>query len=121
MEVIRDPLVSVPIEALRSEERSVWREAYAVDGPGAELALFSVGGGYVAVERYCPHAGADLVRFGYPMGPGGTIVCTAHAHEYDLATGRCVRGDACRALRTYATRTSAGGATLDIIPPGAHP
>ena len=44
-------------------------------------------GGY-AVQRRCPHKGADLGRFGEL--DGCTLTCSMHGWQFDVETGRCL-------------------------------
>lgn len=48
------------------------------------------------VQRYCPHAGNDLLESGEVL-PGGILRCLAHHYEFSLETGACLNGT-CRAL-----------------------
>lgn len=50
------------------------------------------------IERYCPHAGNDLLETGQLL-PGGVLRCLAHHYEFRLDTGRCLNG-VCRPLKT---------------------
>jgi UDP-MurNAc hydroxylase len=43
------------------------------------------------VERYCPHAGNDLLETGEVL-PGRVLRCLAHHYEFDLESGRCLNG-----------------------------
>jgi UDP-MurNAc hydroxylase len=45
-----------------------------------------------SVQRYCPHAGNDLLNTGEVL-PGGILRCLAHHYEFDLASGRCINGN----------------------------
>ena len=45
-----------------------------------------------SVQRYCPHAGNDLLNTGEIL-PGGVLRCLAHHYEFDLTSGRCVNGN----------------------------
>ena len=40
------------------------------------------------IERWCPHRGADLTRFGEI--DDGVLTCSLHHWKFDLATGRCL-------------------------------
>lgn len=51
------------------------------------------------VQRYCPHAGNDLLNTGELL-PGGVLRCLAHHYEFDLATGVCLTSD-CPPLQVY--------------------
>lgn len=43
------------------------------------------------IERWCPHRQADLTRFGEI--DGGTLTCSLHHWQFDLATGQCLTSD----------------------------
>ena len=47
----------------------------------------SLGTESILVQRYCPHAGTDLMRQGV-QNEDGTITCLAHRLCFDLRTGR---------------------------------
>jgi UDP-MurNAc hydroxylase len=59
------------------------------------ITLHSEGRTY-SVQRYCPHAGNDLLHTGEIL-PGNVLRCLAHHYEFDLTTGRCLTGN-CPAL-----------------------
>jgi UDP-MurNAc hydroxylase len=48
------------------------------------------------IQRYCPHAGNDLLESGEVL-PGGIVRCLAHHYEFSLETGACTN-TVCRAL-----------------------
>ena len=45
-----------------------------------------------SVQRYCPHAGNDLLNTGEIL-PGGVLRCLAHHYEFNLSTGRSINGN----------------------------
>lgn len=47
--------------------------------------------GHYLVQRFCPHLGADLSKFGHV--DGGVLTCAMHGNRYDLATGRCLTAE----------------------------
>lgn len=49
------------------------------------------------VQRYCPHAGNDLLQNGEVL-PGNLLRCLAHHYDFSLDTGACVTAH-CPALR----------------------
>jgi UDP-MurNAc hydroxylase len=55
------------------------------------ITVHSEGNTY-SIQRYCPHAGNDLLNTGEVL-PGGILRCLAHHYEFDLATGRCINGN----------------------------
>ncbi len=50
------------------------------------------------VQRYCPHAGVDLLEVGEVL-PGGILRCLSHHYEFDLETGKCLNGK-CKLLNS---------------------
>lgn len=71
--------------AALSVDRVSYIEKYYADlSEGAEIA---VAGPYV-VQRYCPHLGADLTKFG--LYDNGTVICQLHGWEFDASTGDCL-------------------------------
>jgi UDP-MurNAc hydroxylase len=54
------------------------------------IAIHSEGQTYL-IQRYCPHAGVDLLEVGEVL-PGGIIRCLGHHYEFDLETGKCLNG-----------------------------
>lgn len=68
------------------------------DTPVGPVAVFRLGGGLVAVEDRCPHAGSTLS--GGPL-EDGVVTCPAHGSRFDAATGERMRGPADRGLQVY--------------------
>ena len=55
---------------------------------GKELALYHVrGGGFYAVENFCPHRGAPLAD-GDLRGP--VVTCDWHGWRFDVRSGHCL-------------------------------
>lgn len=59
------------------------------------IAIHSEGRNYL-VQRYCPHAGQDLLDAGEVL-PGGILRCLGHHYEFNLETGQCLNVN-CKAL-----------------------
>jgi UDP-MurNAc hydroxylase len=59
------------------------------------IAIHAEGQNYL-VQRYCPHAGQDLLEAGEVL-PGGILRCLAHHYEFNLETGQCLSGS-CKSL-----------------------
>jgi UDP-MurNAc hydroxylase len=55
------------------------------------IAIHTEGQNYL-VQRYCPHAGQDLLEAGEVL-PGGILRCLAHHYEFNLETGQCLNGN----------------------------
>jgi nitrite reductase/ring-hydroxylating ferredoxin subunit len=47
-------------------------------------------GAFHALKDICPHMGEQLHKL---PARGGEAVCVGHGWRFDLASGRCVRGD----------------------------
>lgn len=59
------------------------------------IAVHSEGRNYL-VQRYCPHAGVDLLEASEVI-PGGILRCLGHHYEFNLETGQCLNGN-CQSL-----------------------
>lgn len=57
------------------------------------------------IQRYCPHLGADLNRFG--SVENGILTCSMHGFKFDLSTGECLNSRLHR-LRVYRRDGSEG-------------
>ncbi len=57
------------------------------------IALFHVNGHIYALDNTCPHAGGPL---GEGTIEGEHITCPWHGYRFDVVSGACVSGDACR-------------------------
>jgi UDP-MurNAc hydroxylase len=68
-----------------------------VDTDDVEMMEVELFGKKVWIQRFCPHAGADLMNNGR-VNADGTITCLSHRLRFDLRTGQCVNG------RTYKLR-----------------
>lgn len=62
-----------------------------------QITVHAEGRNYL-VQRYCPHAGQDLLEVGEVL-PGGIFSCLGHHYEFDLETGQCLNGN-CESLYT---------------------
>jgi 3-ketosteroid 9alpha-monooxygenase subunit A len=75
------------ITVARSDEVAA-AEVVAVEAFGEKLVLFRTASGAVqVVSRFCPHLGANLVRFGVVKGE--LLQCRSHKWTYDCS-GACV-------------------------------
>ncbi|GJE42958.1 Rieske (2Fe-2S) protein [Methylobacterium soli] len=68
---------------------------------GRGLLLVRDGGRVYAVERACPHEGADLAQ---GRCAGGRLLCPHHRASFALADGAVSPGWSFRRLRTYPVR-----------------
>lgn len=69
------------------------------------IGLYDVGGEVYAVEELCPHAGARLSQ---GFAEGCEVECPLHNAVFDVTTGKHLRGEPCRDLRTFAVRVAEG-------------
>jgi len=67
-------------------------ESYEVAVPAPDRITVAAEGDRYSVQRYCPHAGADLGDTSQVL-PGRVLRCLNHYYEFDLETGRCLNGD----------------------------
>ncbi|MBN2153160.1 MAG: Rieske 2Fe-2S domain-containing protein [Candidatus Lokiarchaeota archaeon] len=57
---------------------------------GKHIAVFKVGDEFFALERYCSHAGGDLLD---GMVENGTVACPVHGATFDLRSGKFVESE----------------------------
>jgi nitrite reductase (NADH) small subunit len=78
------------------------REGRAALVGGREIAIFNLGGRFLAVDNRCPHRGGPLAD---GIVSGAAVVCPLHAWKVSLESGGVQRpGDAGACVRTYPTR-----------------
>ncbi|MEU2039681.1 Rieske (2Fe-2S) protein [Nocardia niwae] len=88
-------------DSVRRAPRAVWPDTFQATANGRHYAIFRSGAKSFAVERFCPHKGADLTRRGLPDFGLGVVTCLAHAHAYRLSDGACTRADSCKVLPVF--------------------
>jgi nitrite reductase (NADH) small subunit len=82
------------------------REGRTVMLGDREIAIFNVGGRFLAVDNQCPHKGGPLAD---GIVSGGSVVCPLHAWRVDLSTGSVERPSGTRdCVRAYPTRVENG-------------
>ena len=89
------------------------REGRAVKIAGqADIAVFNLGGRFLAVDNHCPHQGGPLAD---GIVSGSTVVCPLHAWKLSLETGRGVTGpSASSCVETFRTRVDRGTVFLEM-------
>ena len=65
------------------------REGRVVTVAGRELAIFNLGGRFVAIDNRCPHKGGPLAD---GIVSGDTVVCPLHGWRIGIETGQVERG-----------------------------
>lgn len=91
-----DGFVAVGRAADFPEGAAVAREVGA-----RRIVVYRMGGRLFALKDICPHQG-DLLHRMPPMG--SEAVCIGHGWRFDLATGRCTRGDPQARVASYPVR-----------------
>ena len=66
-----------------------------------DVGVYDVDGQLHAIENICPHAHAHLTE-GFP--DGCEIECPLHNAVFDVTTGKHLRGEPCRDVRTFEVR-----------------
>ena len=72
---------------------------------GAIVAVFNVGGEFLAVEDVCTHDGGGLAG---GLVEGTQVVCPRHGARFCLRTGRALTPPAYEPVRRYETRVIDG-------------
>jgi nitrite reductase (NADH) small subunit len=90
------------------------REGRVISLAGWEIAVFNLGGRFLALENRCPHQGGPLSD---GIVTGCAVVCPLHAWKVRLDTGEVDRpANAGPCVRTFATRVD-GDTILVRLPP----
>jgi 3-phenylpropionate/trans-cinnamate dioxygenase ferredoxin subunit len=76
-----------------------------VEVDGAIVAVFNVGGEFLAVEDVCTHDGGGLAG---GVVEGAQVVCPRHGARFCLRTGRALTPPAYEPVRRYETRVVEG-------------
>lgn len=94
------------------------REGRSVKIAGRDVAIFNLGGRFLAIENRCPHRGGPLAD---GIVSGATVVCPLHAWKVNIETGTVVTassgGPSC--VATFDVRVQ-DGCVLVAIPGIAH-
>jgi nitrite reductase (NADH) small subunit len=75
------------------------------------LALFNLGGTFYAIDNTCTHRGGPL---GQGKVEGTTVTCPWHGSEFDIITGRVVKGPANRPVATYPVQVTGQDVLVEI-------
>lgn len=87
------------------------REQVDPDNPFAasvgeqKIGIYEVEGELHAIEDVCPHAFALLTQ---GFADGCEIECPLHNAVFDVTTGKHLRGEPCRDVKTFPVRVIAG-------------
>jgi nitrite reductase (NADH) small subunit len=76
------------------------------------IAVFNLGGKFLAVDNRCPHRGGPLAD---GIATGESVVCPLHGWKIDLQNGSVQRpAEMPACIKTFATRVEAGTLLLEI-------
>ena len=84
--------------------------AIRVNADGTPVAVFHVGDRLLAVDARCTHVGGPLDRGSVS---GGVVTCPLHGSQFELATGKVVRGPAVQPIRAYRVRAESDALVLE--------
>lgn len=80
---------------------------------GKKIALFNVGGQYLAVDGTCTHEEAPLAEgSAFAEGCDCVVECPWHGARFDLKSGKALTLPAVEPVKTYAVREVDG--TLEV-------
>jgi nitrite reductase/ring-hydroxylating ferredoxin subunit len=77
-----------------------------------EIVVFKTAHGFHAIERYCPHQEADLVK-GRLLDNGRAVLCPRHGYIFSLADGK---GLNCPSFAAHAFEVVEEGGQLKARP-----
>lgn len=90
-------------------------EGRAIQIDGHEIAIFNLGGQFLATENRCPHRGGPLAD---GIVSGKKVVCPLHSRRVCLQTGEMEEGAASPlCAQTYPTRITDGHVDLKLPVP----
>ncbi|MFN0161642.1 MAG: non-heme iron oxygenase ferredoxin subunit [Burkholderiales bacterium] len=77
-----------------------------------KIGIYEVDGQLHAVEDVCPHAAALLTQ---GFADGCEVECPLHNAVFDVTTGKYLRGEPCRDLKTYPVRLAGTEIQVQVI------
>lgn len=88
------------------------REGRAVRVADREIAIFNLGGRFLAVDNRCPHRGGPLAD---GIVSGTKVVCPLHAWKFSLEDGQGASGSSQGScVETFPTRVEDGIVLLEV-------
>ena len=87
------------------------REGRAVQIGDREIAIFNLGGRFVATDNACPHRGGPLAD---GIVSGTHVVCPLHAYRVCLESGNVTKPEVCVKVDTYEVRVEGGVVMVDV-------
>jgi nitrite reductase (NADH) small subunit len=87
------------------------REGRSVRLGDDEIAIFNLGGRFVAVDNACPHRGGPLCD---GIVSGAIVTCPLHAYKVCLDTGHIVKPELPVRVETYPVRVEDGDILVEL-------
>jgi nitrite reductase (NADH) small subunit len=87
------------------------REGRSVRLGDVEIAIFNLGGRFVAVDNACPHRGGPLCD---GIVSGTTVTCPLHGYKVCLDTGHMVKPALPVRVETYPVRVEDGDILVEL-------
>jgi len=81
------------------------KEGRCVTIEGEDVAVFNLGGRFLAVDNACPHRGGPLCD---GIVSGEMVICPLHNYKISLETGEVKKPDVPVRVQTYETRVENG-------------
>ena len=98
-------------KALRKSELPAGK-ARCVEIQGRRIAVFNVGGSFLAIDDGCTHAEASLAEGS--VIDGCTVECPWHGAQFDLKTGAAKTLPAVEPVKSYRTRVTGEDVEVEI-------
>ena len=82
-----------------------------VEAGGQQIAIFSLGGDYYAIENSCPHRGGPLAE---GMMAGDEVICPWHGSRFNIKTGAVLTPPAPRCVKSFPIRITGEDVEVEI-------
>ncbi len=99
------------LEAVGKVDDFVENEPKEVQIGARRIAIYMVEGKFYALKNICPH---QEVLLHHAPPQNGRAVCKGHGWEFDLKTGKCLRGQKDHKVAVYPTKVEDGILYIDL-------
>jgi nitrite reductase/ring-hydroxylating ferredoxin subunit len=99
------------VKVATTSEMESHRGGKTVEAGGQNLALFSVGGAYYAIEDTCTHRGGSLSQ---GMLEGFEVSCPWHGARFDIRTGAVLCPPAPHGVKSYPVRVNGEDIEVEV-------
>jgi 3-phenylpropionate/trans-cinnamate dioxygenase ferredoxin subunit len=83
----------------------------SIDVEGRRIAVANVEGALFAFDDACTHWHCSLAK---GRLSGKTVTCECHGSQFDVTTGKVLRGPAVQPVLTYRVRLQDGGVEIEV-------